>query len=211
MGTEHSSMPIFLLHSSSMYYIVGLGNPGTKYKNTRHNVGFLLLEHFVNELHLPSLYNSSRYCGRVSHAVFSEKEITILLPETFVNDSGNAVQKLVPTKESEHLVVVYDDIDIPLGEIKVSYGKGDGGHNGIKSIIEKLGTRDFVRVRVGIASRSVWTGKLKRPKGKAMASYVLGTFTSKDEKRLSQVQDTLQEIIELFVTHGREKVMNMYN
>lgn len=194
-----------------MHYIVGLGNPGAEYKNTRHNIGFTVLEHFVTHADFSALYTSSKYQGRVSEGVVEGNEVTVLLPDTFMNASGGAVKKLVPQKEAEHLMVVYDDIDIPFGEIKVSFDRGAGGHNGIKSIIESLGTKDFVRVRVGVATRSIWTGKLKRPKGDALASYVLGSFTAKEVKELPQVQDTIREVITLFVTQGREKTMNTFN
>src|SRR5690606_4374873 len=137
-----------------MYYIVGLGNPGKEYEHTRHNVGFFLLEIFAQEAGLPSFHESNAQSGYVSQGVFEGEEVTLLMPTTFMNASGSAVAKLVPAGSSDKLVVVYDDIDLPVGELRVSFGRGDGGHNGVKSIIEKLGTKDFVRIRIGVGKRS---------------------------------------------------------
>ncbi|OHA63184.1 MAG: hypothetical protein A2842_00125 [Candidatus Wildermuthbacteria bacterium RIFCSPHIGHO2_01_FULL_48_25] len=114
-----------------MYLIVGLGNPGKKYEKTRHNAGFMVLDE-LEKKELP--------------------EARLLKPDTFMNDSGSAVLKAtknykLPTK---NLVVVHDDIDIPLGKIKVSKGSGSAGHKGVESIIQALGTKDFTRIRIGI-------------------------------------------------------------
>lgn len=194
-----------------MFYIVGLGNPGTEYERTRHNVGFMAIEHFIDDVHLPSLHKSSAFNGLLSEGVFEGKEITILLPHTFVNASGGAVRKLVPPKEIENLLVVYDDVDLPLGEIKISFGRGGGGHNGLDSIIQSLDTKEFTRVRIGIGQKSFWTGKIKRPKGEALAAYVLGTFSSKEEKELEAVFNLIPKLVALFVTSGKEKLMNTFN
>lgn len=194
-----------------MYYIVGLGNPGKEYKNTRHNIGFDVLETFVADTHLSSLHESSAHSGFVSEGSVEGQEVFVLLPTTFMNASGSAVAKLVPKDESEKLIVVYDDIDLPLGEIKISFDRGDGGHNGIKSIIEKLGTPKFTRVRIGVAQKSIWTGKLKRPKGEGLASFVLGTFSQKEQKELEEVTALIPKIISTFVTKGREVTMNQFN
>jgi PTH1 family peptidyl-tRNA hydrolase len=194
-----------------MHYIVGLGNPGKEYERTRHNVGFLLLEHFVNETGLPQFHSSSKYAGMLSEGVFNGEEITLLLPHTYMNASGSAVRKLISLKEADKLMVVYDDIDLPVGKLKVSFGRGDGGHNGLKSIIESLGSKDFTRLRIGISGKSLWTGKPIRPKGEALASYVLEPFSAKEEKLLEPVKDLVKEIISIFVTQGKERVMNRYN
>jgi peptidyl-tRNA hydrolase, PTH1 family len=194
-----------------MHYIVGLGNPGDTYENTKHNVGFMMLERFVEGAGLPSLHASKTYSGMMSEGAYNGKEVTVLLPHTYMNASGTAVRKLVPKDKIDSLLVVYDDIDIPIGELKVSYGRGDGGHNGIKSIIASLGTKDFARLRVGIASKSMWTGKPVRPKGEALASYVLKRFSSSEIKSLEALSPTVTEAIGLFVVSGKDAVMNRYN
>lgn len=194
-----------------MHYIVGLGNPGKEHKDTRHNVGFTTLESFVVANSLPPLHESKKYSGLYSVGALEGNEVALLLPTTFMNASGSAVIKLVPKENTDNLIVVYDDIDLPLGDIKISYGKGDGGHNGVKSLIEKLSTSNFTRIRIGIAQKSMWTGKIKRPKGEALARFVLGTFTSSEKKVLEEMISKVHEALHVFVKKGREVTMNQFN
>lgn len=194
-----------------MFYIVGLGNPGEEHVGTRHNIGFTLLEAFIIKESFPQLHNSNTFSGLVSEGSIEGNEVMLLLPTTYMNASGSAVAKLVPTNQTEKLIVVYDDIDLAFGEIKISFGRGDGGHNGIKSIIEKLGSHDFVRLRVGIAKKSMWTGKLVRPKGERLASFVLGKFDRSEEKEIETLSETTQKVITTLVTKGKEIAMNQFN
>ena len=194
-----------------MFYIVGLGNPGTEYAHTRHNIGFDVLEKLATSGDFSSWHDSGAYSGRVATGNFQKDEVILLLPSTFMNDSGIAVKKLVPKGEIEKLIVVYDDVDLPLGELKISFGRGDGGHNGMRSIIASLGTADFLRVRVGVAKKSIWTGKVKRPKGEALANFVLSSFSSSEHKKLSDVLKKAIEAVTMCVMQGKEKAMNIYN
>lgn len=195
-----------------MHYIVGLGNPGEKYESTRHNVGWLALDHCIEKLGLPSLIESSSLSGRVSGGVIGNEEVTILYPDTFMNNSGTAVAKLVPKNEVEQLVVVHDDIDLPFGEIKIVQGRGAGGNKGVQSIIEKLGSKDFVRVRVGIAPKSFWTGKVKRPAGGGpLERFVLKSFTTAEQKQLPEIFEKVKVAIENVVTDCVEVAMNRCN
>jgi peptidyl-tRNA hydrolase, PTH1 family len=194
-----------------MYYIVGLGNPGEKYAHTRHNVGSMFVQYFQTEISFPSFHESKSKNALLSQGVFRDAEVTLLLPLTFMNASGAAVAKIVPKTELHTLVVVYDDIDLPLGEVKVSFGRGDGGHNGVKSIIEKLGSKEFVRIRVGIGTKSMWSGKLVRPKGEALAAYVLKQFTAKEEKVLEDSQKNFADMVSVFITKGKDALMNSVN
>jgi peptidyl-tRNA hydrolase, PTH1 family len=197
-----------------MYYIVGLGNPGEKYKNTRHNTGWLLLDACIDALGLPTPHQSSKLSGRVSEGVVEGTEVTCLYPDTFMNHSGTAVAKLVPQNEAAQLIVLYDDIDLPFGEVKVSFGRGDGGHNGIKSIASSLGTKDFVRVRIGIASATVWpweSGAVRRPKGDALASYVLGTLTKKEAAVVADMATWVPNLVATIIRDGKEVAMQEYN
>lgn len=194
-----------------MHYIVGLGNPGEKYTNTRHNIGWLALDTLRETAQLPDPVMSNKCAGRISEAVWEGEEVTLLYPETFMNNSGAAVKKLVPRDQVEKLIVVYDDIDLPLGELKVSVGRGDGGHNGIKSIIKELGSREFVRVRIGIAPKSFWTGKPKRPQGAALNRHVLGAFYGKEERQLEEVLARAVSALAAIVKSGPEAAMNKVN
>ncbi len=193
-----------------MKYIVGLGNKGAEYENTRHNAGWAFLDYFVGKTGFPNPFKSSKYSGRVSEGVFENKEVILLYPDTFMNKSGSAVSKLVTKGKEADLIVVYDDIDIPVGEIKVSFGKGDGGHNGIKSIINTLGTKNFARIRIGIASKSFF-GKTKRPTGFKLTKHVLGNFSNRDHNKLLTGLEKTQEAMELIIQKGVEKAMNQIN
>ena len=194
-----------------MFYIVGLGNPGEKYANTRHNVGWILLDALRTACGLPDPITSAKYAGRISEGVLAGAEMTLLYPDTFMNKSGSAVAKLVPKGESSQLIVVYDEVDLAVGEVKVSFGRGDGGHNGIKSIVQSLGTKDFVRIRVGISPKSFWTGQTKRPAGEKLPRHVLGAFGTSERKQLETVQETLPLIIETIIEKGVEQAMNQFN
>ncbi len=194
-----------------MHYIVGLGNPGKEYENTRHNVGFFFDEMFVQRASFPSFHDSSAYKGLISQGMLDGKDVVVCMPHTYMNASGGAVAALVGKGEADKLIVIYDEVDLPLGELKVSFGRGDGGHNGIKSIIDKLGTKDFTRVRIGVGKKSLWTGKLVRPKGENLAKYVLGTFSAREQAQLQELSSTVNDLLSLFVKEGKDAVMNRFN
>lgn len=195
-----------------MFYIVPLGNPGDEYANTRHNVGWQALDYVIDELRLPVPVESGSLSGRVSEGVLGDKEVTVLYPNTFMNNSGSAVAKLVPRNEVAQLIVVHDDIDLPFGEMKIGVGRGAGGNKGVQSIIEKLSTREFVRVRVGIAPKSIWTGKIKRPAGGGpLERFVLKSFSSSEQKQLLGVFQKVKEAIEAVIKSGVETAMNKCN
>ncbi len=194
-----------------MFYIVGLGNPGKEYSNTRHNIGFAVAEAFVVRNQFSSWHNSSVHSGRVSKGTVDSTDVVVLLPSTFMNASGNAVKKLLPQSEANRLIVMYDDIDLPLGTLKVSFSRGAGGHNGVQSIINALGTEDFIRLRIGIAQKSIWTGKIKRPKGEALAQFVLAPFKRGEQKELDVVIMRACDALRACVTKGKENAMNTYN
>lgn len=194
-----------------MYYIVGLGNPGEQYIKTRHNVGWHVLSYVLEKNNFPDMVPSSKYVGSISEGMLGGKEVTVLFPSTFMNKSGSAVKKLVTAKESiQKCIVVYDDVDLPLGDIKISVGRGSGGHNGVQSIIDALGTKEFVRIRIGIASKGFF-GQVKRPKGPALSTHVLGEFKKKEEKILEEVSQKVNTALSLIVSQGVEKAMTECN
>jgi len=137
----------------SLGLIVGLGNPGTKYEGTRHNIGFLLLDALMRSMeHVSSL--SSRFNGELWKASFSglEGEWILAKPQTFMNLSGECVQPLAAWHriDPSHILVIHDELDLPAGRMKFKIGGGNAGHNGLKSITERLGTPNFARLRIGI-------------------------------------------------------------
>jgi PTH1 family peptidyl-tRNA hydrolase len=147
----------------------------------------------------------------VSEGVVSGKEVTVLLPSTHMNASGSAVGKLIPSGHSHELMVIYDDVDLPLGEFKISFDRGDGGHNGIKSIRESLGTSEFARLRVGIAKKGLFGTATRRPQGDKLAQYVLSPFSKGELKTLDALRDTVRDVLVTFITEGIEKTMNRFN
>lgn len=195
-----------------MYIIVGLGNPGKEYMETRHNVGWMMLGSFVEAKRLPSLVQSAKYSAQISAGVVDGNEVLIVLPQTYMNRSGIAVQKALTIEQEkpEHVVVVYDDIDLPLGEIKVSSGRGAGGHNGVQSIIDTLGTKEFVRVRVGIGEKGI-IPMLRRPRGEALSKYVLGEFTKDERAILDTVDEKVVGALTSILIHGVAPAMNAWN
>lgn len=195
-----------------MWYLVGLGNPGEKYKNTRHNVGWAVLDQVREQNSFSSLHDSGEYGGQVATGVINTQEVIMLYPATYMNNSGAAVKKLVGGGDTNQLIIVHDDIDLPFGEIKVVVGRGAGGNNGVASIIEALKTNEFVRVRVGIAPRSIFNGEVKRPKGGGpLERFVLKPFSGSEAKKLPEVIDRAATAIAAIVKDGPAKAMNANN
>jgi len=174
-----------------MYIVVGLGNPGEEYSHTRHNTGQMVLDYI---------------------STLTKVKAKFIFPDTFMNKSGSAVAKVVKLKPAaKKLVVIHDDIDLPLGVLKISYGRGSGGHRGVESIIRALKTPEFIRVRIGISPTTL-TGKLKKPKGeKAVTDFILGKFKPAEDKVLKKVIKTASDAVQIIIAEGREKAMNEFN
>ncbi len=194
-----------------MYYLVPLGNPGETYEHTRHDVAWLLLDACRQTWQLPSLIEDKRRAGRSTEGVVSGQPVTVLYPTTFMNHSGTAVRKTVPPDALERLVVIYDDVALPFGTIRVAYDRGSGGHNGVQSIIDAVG-KGFVRVRVGIGKDAVDTENgNRRPSGADLQGYVMGTFTPDELAALPALAPRLEETLLLILKEGRAVAMNRCN
>ncbi len=193
-----------------MLYIVGLGNPGAEYAKQRHNVGWMALDELVTTFNLPEPVASGKFSGSISAGQIGDVAVTLLYPDTFMNHSGKAVRKLVPKGEEGNLLLIYDDVDVPLGEFKLSLGRGDGGHNGVSSVIASLDTKEFMRLRVGIASRG-WFGVVKRPTGPQLPKHVLADFSRSEQPTLTGVLKELPTVVKTIVTDGLTRAMNTYN
>jgi PTH1 family peptidyl-tRNA hydrolase len=194
-----------------MFYIVALGNPGEEYRDTRHNVGWLVADALCERFHLNSPVYSALYQGTIREGVIGDQSVIVLYPDTFMNHSGSAVRKLVPKGEESHLLVIHDEVMLPLREAKISVGRGDGGHNGIRSIVASLGTKDFVRLRIGIAPTSFLTGAMKVITGDKLATFVLGAFTNRERAVLDAEMETFAEMVRLIVVRGVAVAMNRFN
>jgi len=192
------------------YLVVGLGNPGDEYAHTRHNVGYMVADLLSGNA---VWQQSSGTQALYTRMMLGTLTIELLKPEMFMNRSGAvvlyAVQKhAIPY---ERVIVVHDDIDLPFGSMKVAFGRGAGGHKGVVSIEQALGTKDFVRVRVGIVPTTL-TGKLKKPRGKQKVDeHVLGGFTKKEQRSLGGVLARAADAVRVVVADGRDPAMNVYN
>jgi len=182
-----------------MILIVGLGNPGKEYKNTRHNVGFIILDDILKDINWEK---SSK--GKLLY--YRDSDIEYIKPQTFMNESGLSVSYVQKKHElnSENIIVIHDDIDLPFSQIKISYDRGDGGHNGIKSIMNHLKSQSFVRVRVGVSILDE-NNILRKPD-------VLGTFSKNDLEIIKEkISPSVHEVIQMIITEGKEIAMNKFN
>ncbi len=184
-----------------MKLIVGLGNPGKKHEHTRHNIGFIVLDMIQKTLQAPDFRLEKKFDAEVAAIEQSSERIILAKPHSFMNQSGQPVQHIVGFYKllSEDLWVVHDEIDLPLGTIRISKNVSPAGHHGIESIVQHLGTQDFIRFRVGIASNTM---------PKETTNYVLAKF-AKDEW-LQPATKTVQSIEEA-LRNGVESAMNQYN
>lgn len=194
-----------------MFYIVALGNPGEKYTMTRHNIGWLVLDAVRANTKAGAVSMSKVFKGRTGSGLIANEPVQYLYPETFMNQSGQAVRAFLPVAEINKLVVLHDDIALPLGELRVSFGRGSGGQNGVQSIINTIGSKDFVRIRLGIAPRSFWTGKVKRPVGSKLPAFVLGRLTKGEQEQITMVARKTQLVLEKIIEAGYLEAMNTYN
>lgn len=195
-----------------MYTIVGLGNPGEEYDNTRHNIGRMFVEAFCKKHDLPEFKFDKKLNALSSSGKVGKGKVLALLPETFMNKSGDTTGKAVKSKKAaESLVVVHDELDLPLGRAKISFNKSAGGHRGVESVRKSVGTEGFVRIRIGV-SPSTPSGKLKKPTGDdVVMKFILGKFSKKDEEVLKKIQKSFNEALELLVTEGKDRAMNEWN
>lgn len=185
-----------MYYDIKMKLLVGLGNPGKEYENTRHNTGRIMVQMVEKKLDQEN----------------NKQKIKFITPDTFMNNSGRAVAPSIKTKKDlKDLVVVYDDIDLPLGKIKISFNRSSGGHNGLNSVIKALKSQEFLRIRIGISPETP-SGKIRKPKGeKAVLNFILGKFKKSELEALKKVSKKIAEAIETIFTEGKEKAMSLYN
>lgn len=182
-----------------MKTIVGLGNPGSDYESTRHNAGRMAVEYFAEKNDFSDWEESKKYLslaseGKIKKSSFAKasddgEKALLLLPETFMNNSGRAIKLL----QARNLIVVHDDIDLPFGKFKISFGRGSGGHKGIESIIRALKTKDFWRIRIGISPN-------KKPNHKEMPSFLTSDFSKPELQKLQPVFKKILEALAKIIT-----------
>lgn len=194
------------------WVIVGLGNPGAEYERTRHNAGRLALEFFAKKADASDWKVDKKSQSTTTGVRVGKNMLALVLPDTYMNKSGTAVGKFVKSvKAAERLVVIQDELDMPLGTFKLSFDRGSGGHKGIESIMRAVKTKKFTRIRVGV-SPSTATGKLKKPQGEEkVADFILARFKDHEMDELKKVFKKISEAIECIVTEGPTIAMNRFN
>ncbi len=192
-----------------MWTLVGLGNPDEEYKGTRHNVGRDMLRAIAEKEGVNAWKIDKKLRATTAKGRMFDTSALVVLPETFMNNSGGAVKPLIASKKGlEQLVVLQDELDLPLGKVKISYGSSAGGHKGAESVQKAVKSKDFVRIRIGI-SPSTPSGKVRKPDAEKVVSFVIGAFKKSEEETLKKVRKIVGEALELLMTEGKEKAMTV--
>ena len=186
-----------------MFVIVGLGNPGKKYENTRHNAGFISIDALAERYGISiSEKKHKALCGS---GVIEGNKVLLVKPQTFMNLSGESVRSVMDFYKidpEEDMLVIYDDISLAPGNIRIRKKGSAGGHNGIKSIIAHVGTQNFMRIKVGVG---------EKPSGWDLADYVLGHFSDEDNEKIKEIMPDVMQAAALMVQGDVDKAMNDFN
>lgn len=181
--------------------IVGLGNPGTRYAHNRHNVGFMIVEQFAHENSL--YFKRKKFNAQIAEGGIADARVLVAKPQTYMNASGEAVSKLFKyyKVEPQDLLVIYDDLDLPIGKIRLRADGSSGGHHGMESIIARIGTSDFPRLRTGIG----------RPNPDADVDHVLGNFDGDERATMDETAGRAVDAIGTWLKEGIAIAMNRFN
>jgi PTH1 family peptidyl-tRNA hydrolase len=193
--------------ADSQYLIIGLGNPGIKYELTRHNAGFLALDDYADQQHCA--INQDKWNGIYTSERIHGQRVILLKPQTFMNKSGESAAHFAHFYQIplENILVIYDDLDLPKGKIKVAAKGGSGGHNGIRSLIQHLGSSNFSRLKIGIGRPE----RDEQGRGVPIDRYVLATLSNEELTLFNERLALIHEAIDLFLQQGVDKCMNMIN
>jgi len=189
-------------------FIIGLGNPGKTYKNNRHNIGFLFIEEVANKYGLKLNKKNKLFCNYCEYFI-NDINYRLFMPSTFMNNSGDSVKAIIDWYKinPEKLFIIVDDIDLPFGKIRFRKKGGSGGHNGLKSIIDKIKTKEFKRIRIGIGSPP----DLAKEKRSNTISHVLGDFSIREKLNLDEIFKKIIESIEKWDTINNEIIISQLN
>lgn len=185
-----------------MKIIVGLGNPEKKYEGTRHNVGFATLDRLAETYQIA--VDTKKFQGLIGKGVIGGEKVILVKPLTYMNLSGNCVREVAEyfRVEAGDILVIFDDISLIPGQIRIRPKGSAGGHNGIKSIIANLGSQEFPRIKCGVG---------EKPKGSDLADWVLGHFNNEDKRLVDEAMDRAVKAVECILTEGVDAAMNRYN
>ena len=185
-----------------MYIIVGLGNPGKKYEHTRHNAGFEVIDILADRMGIN--VEESKHKGLLGRGMLEGQKVVLVKPQTFMNLSGECVREVVDFYKAaeDEIIVIYDDISLDPGQLRIRAKGSAGGHNGIKNIIAQLGTQVFPRVKVGVG---------EKPRMMDLADYVLSRFSKEDQGKMDDAFKEAADAVAMMVSQGVEPAMNKYN
>ena len=183
--------------------IVGLGNPGKQFENTRHNVGFEAVNRIAGNFQFSIFNFQSIFNAEISEGEISGKKIILVKPQTFMNESGKSVKKiLIKIKDQiSNIIIIHDDIDLPVGKIKIVKDRGSAGHKGIESIIQNIGNENLIRIRIGISPQENIEAK----------KIVLKKFSEEEQEVISQTIAKTAEVIDYLIKNDLDKAMSLYN
>lgn len=190
--------------------IIGLGNPGSKYKYSRHNAGRMVVEKFAALEKCEGFLYKKKIDALMTLCVIKGVSVKIILPETMMNYSGKSASAFIRSKNTvKKLIVVHDDIDLPIGSIKMVFNRGSGGHKGVESIMQALKTKEFTQIKIGISTLTS-KGKIRKPIGEDnVIRHVLGTFSPKEQVQLRSALKRAVEAIQIFISDGVEKAIQI--
>ena len=193
-----------------MKLIVGLGNPGRIYAGNRHNIGFMCLNYFARKQGIR--FDKKQGFARIGTGEVAGSKIVLARPQTYMNSSGQSVSRLIQrfNIDLNDLLVIHDDLDLPLGKIRIRHGGSSGGHKGVESIITELGSQDFSRLRIGIGRPGIAESSAEISEADTIA-YVLSDFTLDEKQTIAKVIPKVSEAILCFLTDGPTAAMNKYN
>ncbi|WP_058486511.1 aminoacyl-tRNA hydrolase [Defluviitalea phaphyphila] len=185
-----------------MFAVIGLGNPGNKYDTTRHNVGFKVIERLAYENNIN--LNKKKHHAIIGEGIIGEEKVVLAKPQTYMNLSGQSVIEIINWYkiDKSNIIIVYDDISLPLGALRIRTKGSAGGHNGIKNIISHLNSQEFLRVKVGVG---------EKPPGWDLADYVLSHFTKEEMKYITESIKKACDAIETIIKEGSVAAMNKFN
>lgn len=186
-----------------MYIIAGLGNPGGKYDNTRHNIGFMVIDAVAEKYHIA--VTEKKHKALIGKGIIGGEKVILVKPQTFMNLSGESIREIIDyykIEEKTELIVISDDISLDVGTIRIRKKGSAGGHNGLKNIILHLGHDEFRRIKIGVG---------EKPDGYDLVDYVLGHFGKEDSELIEESVKKAAEAIEKMITDGSDAAMNQFN
>lgn len=194
------------------WVVVGLGNPGEEYSRTRHNAGRSAVEHFAKANDLAPWKEDTKKKYTIARGNLGKELVVAILPDTYMNKSGSAVVPFVKSvKAAEKLIVAYDDLDLPLGTVKLSFDRGSGGHKGLESVMRAVKTKKFARVRIGVSPATA-SGRIRKPSGeKEVLKFILEKFKAAEDTALKRVFARSDEAIAAIIARGPLMAMNEFN